>query len=334
MRKWTLTPAMIIGVWLVLFAVVWITRSRALKFAWILVMVTPLPVAFIAPRIPAQYYVPYFGWVLYAAVALTEGSRWLLRGAPELAQSAWAMTLCTVVAAIMYSVNIRYPWSQQYSVSVEGEELRAIVTQLHHLRPTMRHGARVLFLDDPIDERWRMMFVMRLSYHDNDLVIDRAKYMPVRPTAQQIASYDYVFDFHIGQFYSAAYPHRDGPEPAIEFEREHPCVFHNDWTPVTARYPARRGEHLISMVRDLGVTEPPVSPGKPFPDSPLVDVVAPVEVRVGSRKAEVLLKIGWPQEVNKYRLDFRIPRDVRPGAELVEIRCREATGPAAPIEIE
>ena len=58
--------------WAALAAIAWFTRSRVLGFAWLFLMLSPLPIAFISPRGAAQYYVCVFGWMLYAAVSAGE----------------------------------------------------------------------------------------------------------------------------------------------------------------------------------------------------------------------------------------------------------------------
>lgn len=66
-----LTALLVILIWVLLFAVAMALKSRALKFAWFFIMLSPLPIVFIhPPRGPAQYYVSYFGFVLYASTAL------------------------------------------------------------------------------------------------------------------------------------------------------------------------------------------------------------------------------------------------------------------------
>ena len=54
--------------------------------------------------------------------------------------------------------------------------IRSVVEQLHRLHPRFLAGTRLLFLDDPIEPDWEdMTFIVRLSYLDDTLVIDRAK---------------------------------------------------------------------------------------------------------------------------------------------------------------
>ena len=74
-----LSSAAVLLIWSALFAIAWATRCRPLKFAWLFLMLSPIPLAFIEPRAVSQYYVVYFGWVLYAATALVKGVKrsWL-----------------------------------------------------------------------------------------------------------------------------------------------------------------------------------------------------------------------------------------------------------------
>jgi hypothetical protein len=332
----TISTGAVLLIWLVLFAIAWATKSRALKFAWLFLMLSVIPIAFIQPRGAAQYYIPLFGWVLYASTALVQGTQHLLAKLPRATQFApvRAAALFLGLAAAMYFLNARTGWANVTTVSEEGELSRSVVGQVHRLRPALRPGSRILFLNDPFDLSHQMMFLMRLSYRDNSLDIDSARFMKPPPDAAGIASYDYVFDHRMGRFYSSAQPPPSGPEPAIVLDWGQPGFFHSDWTRVTPRRPARRGEAIMSMVADLGDTKPPVPRDRPFPARALLEVVSRVDVRVGAQPAEVLLKIGWPEQVNRYRVDFRLPGNVRPGTPAVEITCRAATGPATPIAVE
>jgi uncharacterized protein (TIGR03437 family) len=147
----------------------------------------------------------------------------------------------------------------------------------------------------------------------------------------RIASYDGVFDYRLGRIFSSVEQRPRGLEPAVFFDWGRPQLFHSDWTRIERRHPVKRGERIISVMVDLGDTKPPVSSNQPFPNSPLLEVASPVEVRVDGQPAEVLLKIGMPGEVNRYRVDFQLPKDVRPGAQLVEVTCRGLTGPPTQI---
>lgn len=324
-------PAYVIALWAAMFAIAWRSKSRPLKFAWLFLMLSPIPVAFIASRSAPQYYIPLFGWVLYAAAGLAIATRRLFRPASDLADYARALALFCIAGAVLFAINERPRWASVNAVSIEGEGLRSIDYQIHQLRPALPRNARVLFLDDPIDDPWRMMFLMRLSYRDRSLIVDRARYMQPAPDARQIASYEYVFDYRYGRFYTSPQPRISGPQPVIVFESGRPSVFHLDWSPVTPNRPARAGEEIIAMMTDLGATVPPQPPGQPFPDSPLLQVASPISITVDGRPADVVVKIGWPQAVNRYRVDFRMPQNIRPGNADVQVTCGGLTGPVTEI---
>jgi uncharacterized protein (TIGR03437 family) len=84
---------------------------------------------------------------------------------------------------------------------------------------------------------------------------------------------------------------------------------------------------------DLGETQPPVPKDQPFPDGPFREVASPFRVSVDGLPAEVTLKIGWPTLVNRYRVDFRIPKNVRPGPSFVAVTCGSVTGPSVRVEV-
>jgi len=334
----TVSSGVVLTVWLAMFAIAWITWSRALRFAWLFIMLSVIPIAFIAPRGTAQYYIPFYGWVLYTATVVVRGTQYLWKYLPSRAApllAALRAPALFITAGLFLAHYYRQPWrSKLEALSVEPELQRLVVEQLHQLRPALRPGSRILFLDDPYDDPNRTTFLVRLSYRDDTLQVDRAKGMQPPPDAKEIASYDYVFDYRLGRFFTSPQPRPLGLEPAITFEWGQADVFHSDFNRVSRQSPARSGEVVISMVKDLGDTRPSVPPGQAFPLDPLLKVIAPVSVRVGGQPVEVVRKIGWPEKVNRYRLDFRIPKDARPGEVGVEITASDVVGPAVMIPVK
>ena len=61
-------------------------------------------------------------------------------------------------------------------------------------------GARILLLDDPFEkDEWTPLFIGRLLYHDQELIVDRIKMMDKKPTVEDIKSYDFVLNYQTGQ---------------------------------------------------------------------------------------------------------------------------------------
>ena len=330
----TVPSILVLIIWLILFVIAWASKSPALKFAWLFIMLSVIPVAFIAPRGAAQYYIPLFGWVLYAATALVQGSiylfdtHWMAMFKPSR-----PALLFLGAAVCMLKLNALTSWADDSAVAHDGEQYRSIVEQVHRLAPEPRQGSRMLFMNDPIDDRWQLTSLMRLSYRDSDLAIDQVRFMPSPPSLAQVAAYDYVFSYRDCRFYRSLEPPPEMPEPGIVFDQWcRPSVFHSDGRAVTRQRPAKRGEAVMSMMKDLGDTQP-ASSGQPFPRNPLAQVTSPIEVRVDGRPAEIWVKIGWPGMVNRYRVDFRIPKSVRPGMPHVDVTSSNVSGLGMPIAV-
>ena len=55
------------------------------------------------------------------------------------------------------------------------------------------------------------------------------------------------------------------------------------------------------------------------------------ETMLGYAAVEVINKIGWPDRINRYRVDFRLPNSVKPGEPQVVISAGPNTGLPTPI---
>jgi len=200
----------VILLWIALAIIAWAARSRTLGFAWLFLLLSPLPIAFILPRGPAQYYVCLFGWMLYAATLLVRLASLLTRDLrfPEwwLARARGAV-LFAVSMLILYSAYKPLGYGEVTSASLEAPENRNTVSQLHAAAPAIRPGSRLLFLNDPIRPDWyNLTFIVQLSYADPSLRVFRVKEMKQPPNDREIAAYDYVFDYHDGRFFTLKKP--------------------------------------------------------------------------------------------------------------------------------
>ena len=320
--------------WTALFVLAWSARSRVLKFSWLFLMFTALPVTFIDRGAP-QYYIPLFGWVLYAATILGSGSRYMLERAtrfiPAWLTNARAPVLFMALGILMFRAYRGTGWPDVPFVSLEGEMIRNVADQMRIVHPTAKHAARLLFINDPMGANdLDVMFLARMIYRDRTLEIHRIKSKgPLDPKVT--ASTDYIFDYRFGRFFPSVQPRPDGPQPVIAFEWGQPAVYHENWVRVTARSPAHKGETVIAMVTDLGETRPPIPSGQPFPKEPLLEVAGLVEVHVAQNSAPIAVKIGWPEQVNRYRVDFQVPQGIPDGLAPVVISTGAVAGP--PIDI-
>ncbi|MGA3260682.1 MAG: hypothetical protein ABSE35_17515 [Bryobacteraceae bacterium] len=190
--------------WTALAAIALVARSRVLGFAWLYLMLSPLPIAFIEPRGAPQYYVCVFGWMLYVTVLLVKLASLATGGVPL---AEWWLSRARGAALFLLSMAILYAaykplgYAGIYSANETATLNRNTVAQLHAVAPVIRPGSRLLFLNDPIAaDHWDLFFMVRLSYDDRNVQVSRAKEMKQPPSDQEIAAYDYVFDYRDGRF--------------------------------------------------------------------------------------------------------------------------------------
>lgn len=119
--------------------------------------------------------------------------------------------------------------------------------------------------------------------------------------------------------------------PEIVVDRNGPAIFHADFSPVSARWPARAGEVLIVKATSSG---PTVNPGQPFPRDSWQEVNSLIAVLVNGREAEVVNKLGWPGLVNTYRVDFRVPDDISSGIMEVQLSVAWVAGAEVSIPVQ
>jgi uncharacterized protein (TIGR03437 family) len=111
-----------------------------------------------------------------------------------------------------------------------------------------------------------------------------------------------------------------------------PAVTHSsNFSLVTASKPAAAGEVLSLFATGLGPTVPAVDPGQPFPSSPAAAVNSPIEVKVNGKSAEVLGAVGYPDSVEGYQVNFRVPPDAAKGVATIQVSAAWIIG--APVSI-
>jgi hypothetical protein len=305
-------------------------KSRPLIFAWAFTAITALPIAFVPTRNGPQYYIPLFGCALYTGCAISgiaAGLRRAVQTLPYWVERVAAACLLLAIALPLYASYKKVGMSDVTSMSEESPVWMSLGAQMRALRPTMLPDARLLFFDDlrppnPHD----LVFLVRLTYRDRSLTVDRAQNMPHRPSLRQMQGYDVVFDYQSGKLTEA-------PQLAVPI---HPAIlqfFDADWKLIDPQHPAHPGEHIIAKAADLGPTDPEVPPGEPFPHSPFAESVLHPSLRVNGRRAEVPQHLGSPGEVNVYRFDFSIPPQTEAGMAQVQLSVGGQAAPPAPIPV-
>jgi uncharacterized protein (TIGR03437 family) len=113
------------------------------------------------------------------------------------------------------------------------------------------------------------------------------------------------------------------------------ALFHADFSPVTAKDPAKPGEVLIARAVNLGFTSPTVDPGAAFPNAaPYAAVVTPLEVVVDGQATGTTNQLGWPGMSNVYRVDFQVPPGTKSGMVNFQLRASGIAGPAVAFPVQ
>jgi hypothetical protein len=161
-----------------------ITRDRRLIFALTFLLITPLPILFVALRGAYVMYIPLFGIALYLAVAI-ERLREALAG-QRLQFATFAFCAAAVIA-----FHAARPWQPYVNPLI-----RSTVKQLGEIQPRVPDGSRILFVDDPFDkdDPWVLLFLCRLYYGLPQLQVDRAKLMLAKPEPAA-DSYNLIFTY-------------------------------------------------------------------------------------------------------------------------------------------
>jgi uncharacterized protein (TIGR03437 family) len=123
--------------------------------------------------------------------------------------------------------------------------------------------------------------------------------------------------------------------PEIAATADGPAVTHsNDFSLVTASKPAKAGEILSLFATGLGPTRPGVGPGQPFTADPIQNVNSPLDVTVNGKPAEVLYAGGYPEAVDRYQVNFRVPAGTAAGLASVRLTSAWIAGPDVKIAIQ
>jgi uncharacterized protein (TIGR03437 family) len=122
--------------------------------------------------------------------------------------------------------------------------------------------------------------------------------------------------------------------PGVAVTPGGPAVTHSDFSLVTASNPAAAGEILSLFATGLGPSRPGLSPGQPFPATPLAVVNSPVAVTVNGNVAEVLSATGYPGTTDGYQVNFRLPSDTTKGTATIQVSAAWIAGPPVSIPVQ
>jgi hypothetical protein len=123
--------------------------------------------------------------------------------------------------------------------------------------------------------------------------------------------------------------------PEIVSTTSGPVIVHSsDSSLVTATNPAHADEVLTLFASGLGPTRPGVDPGQVFTTSPAQIVSSPIEVLVNGKAGEVLYSGGYPNTVDNFQVNFRMPGDVISGLASVQLSAAWVVGAEVKLPVQ
>jgi len=170
-----------------LFAIAWLSRNRDLMFCWLFLSIGILPVAFIPPRGLYAVYIPTVGLSIFLAILIEKAASRIESQPIRVGLFIAAAVTLAAVHKIKGRDNVTWITAPQH-------QIRDVIVQLSRQRPEVPAGSRILLLRDPFEGRvWDSIFLLRLFYRDNSLVIERGA------DGHDRQKFDYVWDFEQGK---------------------------------------------------------------------------------------------------------------------------------------
>jgi hypothetical protein len=123
--------------------------------------------------------------------------------------------------------------------------------------------------------------------------------------------------------------------PEVALTATGPAIVHSsDYSLVTAAKPAHAGEVLTLFATGLGPTRPGVDPGQMFTASPTQVANSPIDVMVNGKAGDLLYAGGYPNTLDSFQVNFRIPADTAPGMAAIQLSAAWVAGTEVRIPVQ
>ncbi len=174
-------------------------RRRAMIWAAIMIPVAILPLAFIPVRAGYAFYVPAVFWAVWLAETCAALVQWVFGRFPRYLLAARVAVL--LAAACLLPLHVRMFRDPLAVVHDDQNANRRYHDQLLSVLPAVPPGARLLVVNDPYPAGgFDASFLIRLTYEDLTLRIDRARFPWLAKRKFQPSDYDIALDFVDGRF--------------------------------------------------------------------------------------------------------------------------------------
>jgi len=183
--------------WIALFALAYVIRSRAMKFAALFALFSFLPLNFVEVREGFALYISMFGFSTYVAALWSAISQRLAIGSVERAQATAVLTLaCAFVLGLVH--HAKEQRVLPYALHAQ-ENTWMCIQELRRLNPSVGRGQRLLFLDSPFGTYWDIYFIAKLHFRDPSIRAAFASESVPQPVGDSLDAFDHVFRFRGGK---------------------------------------------------------------------------------------------------------------------------------------
>jgi hypothetical protein len=194
----------VVSVWAVITYLAWRRKQPLLRWCWVVMVVTPLPVEFLEGRRAAVLAIPYVGWVLFVSVLVTQSVGALaefLSGEPGFRLIGRPVRVALMLGYLLFLWVSQNLWALGIggakSMQEMGELTAHVIGEFQRLNPHPPPHSAVAFVHDPFDG-WDMYFIAELWFRDQTLDVRLQNKTP-----EPLGRFDYVFDYKDGRLVQA-----------------------------------------------------------------------------------------------------------------------------------
>jgi hypothetical protein len=194
----------VMAVTAVMICIAWWNKRPVLRFTFLFLLLTPLPIEFLIGRGGACLYIPMVGWDIFICyvlvVAADRGTAYIISAVPKLQLvrlqylSAPLLTLA-LFFWVSYNAQLKRDFVDPAMIDIAPRTWDTI-QQLRSLNPRVRTGATVVFIDDPMGN-FDMAHIADLYFHDVSVKVLLNRQTPL--SSDQIAKADCVIDYRGGR---------------------------------------------------------------------------------------------------------------------------------------
>jgi hypothetical protein len=192
-------------IWLAVTYLVWRRKRPLLRFCWFYILVTPLPIEFLEGRDQACLYVCLAGWAVLAATLFTD---WLSSATRVVAaeplfrrlEPGRVRSMLAAAGMILLALGSwRFKQTEvQPAIPYLGGQTAEVLAEFRKANPSVRPGATVVFLDDPLHNvGFDTAFIGELWFRDRKTRVLLNQVSHLAP--EDIAKADALFTWRDGK---------------------------------------------------------------------------------------------------------------------------------------